>query len=377
MADKTTIYVISPGGTRARGGMGRMLRYFVNEIRRRPDTPEIVILDTYGPGNKLLMPVYFAVSLLRLLAACILGKVDVLHVHVSERGSVLRKFVISAPAVIVGIPVVMHMHGAGFVEFYRSLPSALQRLVSGFLRKCRRVVVLGSFWQAYVVNELRLDPARVVVLHNAVPAPSRPAPLQAPKTDLVPGADCRLIFVGEVGPRKGVPELLEALALSPLQASSWSLKIAGNGAVRQFEALAETKNLKSPRVTFLGWTDEETTRRLLAESDVLILPSHNEGLPMAILEALSYGLAVVTTPVGSIADAIEDGRNGLLVPPGDPAKLSEAIFTLVSDRALRERLGRNARDTFEKNFEIGPYCDRLLALYSELSTRRPHAFNPQ
>ncbi|MDY0884245.1 glycosyltransferase family 4 protein [Dongia soli] len=372
MAGEFTVYVISPGGTQARGGMGRMVRYFVNEIRRREGAPDIVVVDTYGPGSKFLMPVFFLLALLRLSAACMAGKADILHAHVSERGSVLRKFILCLPALLLGIPVIMHMHGAEFVQFYKKLPAPLKNLVCGFLRKCDSVVVLGSAWQEYVVNELKLDPSQIVILHNAVPAPLVGRRAEEPES-----RECRLAFVGEVGERKGIPELIEALAQPRFQVASWSLRIAGNGAVRHFQAVAEKKDLKSPRVNFLGWTDEHITRQLLADSDILILPSHNEGLPMAILEALSYGLAVITTPVGSILDAIDDRQNGLIVPPKNAEKLSDAIFELINDSELRRRLGCSAREKFERHFEIGPYCDRLISLYGEHMTGRVKALGRQ
>jgi glycosyltransferase involved in cell wall biosynthesis len=373
MSDNFTVYVVSPGGTQARGGMGRMVRYFVNEIRRRKDAPEIIVVDTYGPGSKLLMPIFFLLAFLRLSAACIIGKADILHAHVSERGSVLRKFALCAPALMLGIPVIMHMHGAEFVQFYNKLPVAFRNIVRGFLRKCDSIVVLGSSWRDYVVNELKIDRSQVVILHNAVPTPSGIVGAKAASGS----PECRLAFVGEVGERKGIPELIDALGQQRFQTAAWSLRIAGNGAVRHFQIAAEKRNLTSPRVNFLGWTDEHLTQQLLADSDVLILPSHNEGLPMAILEALSHGLAVVTTPVGSILDVIEDRQNGLIVPPKDADKLSDAIFELINDAGLRRRLGRSAREKFERSFEIGAYCDRLLSLYEAHMAGRVKALGRQ
>ena len=373
ISGKFTVYVISPGGTQARGGMGRMVRYFVNEFRRREDTPDLIVVDTYGPGSKILMPAFFLLAYLRLSAACLSGKADILHAHVAERGSVLRKFALCAPALLCRIPVIMHMHGAEFVQFYGKLPVSLKALVRGFLRRCDSIVVLGSWWQEYVIRELELDRSRVVVLHNAVPAPANMASTISPPKP----RECRLVFVGEVGERKGMSELVTALSQPRFQDASWSLRIAGNGAVRHFQAIADERNLRPPRVTFLGWTDEHVTRQLLADSDILILPSHNEGLPMAILEALSYGLAVIATPVGSILDAIEDRQNGLIVPPRDAEKLGDAIFELINDDDLCRRLGRNAREKFERHFEIGPYCDRLLSLYEEHMAGRVKAFGRQ
>jgi glycosyltransferase involved in cell wall biosynthesis len=122
----------------------------------------------------------------------------------------------------------------------------------------------------------------------------------------------------------------------------------------------------SDRVYLPGWQTAEQVHDLLDAADILFLPSHHEGLPMAILEAMASGVAVVASPVGAIPDAIVDGESGLLVPCGDVDALSKAILRLLRDPALRQRLASNARARFERLFTIDRTAAAVATVYREL-----------
>ncbi|BAL79461.1 glycosyl transferase [Bradyrhizobium cosmicum] len=117
------------------------------------------------------------------------------------------------------------------------------------------------------------------------------------------------------------------------------------------------------RVKVPGWLDAEATKRVLRGSDVFVLPSFAENLPMSILEAFAYGLAVVATPVGAVADVIIDGTNGLLVPTGDVDALASALRRLIVDHRLRVALGVAAKADHASKYEIGVYVPRLIEIW--------------
>jgi glycosyltransferase involved in cell wall biosynthesis len=347
------VYVVTPGGTRGRGGIGRLVSY----TARGWDAPgfSLTVLDSYGPGPRAWMPFYFAVAFLRLLIDALRGRVDLVHVNMAERLSVVRKGLVVHVAHALGVPVVLHLHGAEFVEYCRGLSASRRGKVARMMSKADKVVVLGSYWRTFVLQELGMSRDRVTVLHNAVPGP-----------DVVPerdsGGPCRILFLGVVCERKGIDTLLAALALLPGDAAAWQVSIAGAGDVETYRLEAHQRGL-GDRVNFLGWVEEGRARRLLAESDVLTLPSTNEGLPMAILEGMSYGLPVVATPVGSVGDAVVDGETGRLVPVGNPEALAAALRSLVEDRALRRELGQKARRRYETHFEFSAFTTKLAGIF--------------
>jgi glycosyltransferase involved in cell wall biosynthesis len=119
-----------------------------------------------------------------------------------------------------------------------------------------------------------------------------------------------------------------------------------------------------------GWLGEAEVGALCAQADVLLLPSHSEGMAMAVIEGLAHGLAVVTTRVGAHEEAITDGVSGLFVPVGDPAALAATLARLVRDPAERARLSGGARAAYLAGFAIDRYVARLAGFYRALSERR-------
>jgi len=117
------------------------------------------------------------------------------------------------------------------------------------------------------------------------------------------------------------------------------------------------------RVSCPGWLDTTQTAELLAGASVFVLPSYAEGLPMALLEAMSWGLPVIASPVGGIPQVVRQDDNGLLIDPGDVDALSGALRRLLAEPALRQRLGKAARATVEKSFALPAAMARLSEIY--------------
>ena len=117
---------------------------------------------------------------------------------------------------------------------------------------------------------------------------------------------------------------------------------------------------------FAGWVDQAGAAACLAEADALVLPSYDEGLPLVILEALSLGVPVVTTPVGAIPEVLDDGDTALLVPPGDVDALAGALARLAGDAALAARLSERGRALYEREFTLPVFAERVAALHAEV-----------
>jgi glycosyltransferase involved in cell wall biosynthesis len=139
-----------------------------------------------------------------------------------------------------------------------------------------------------------------------------------------------------------VPELLDALAAVPVCQLAWRGVLVSHGPVDTFQTSAERLDL-GDRLSFPGWVDLPTASRLLGDAGSLLLPSHDEGMPTSVLEALSYGLAVICPPVGALPEVIEPEVSGLVVPVRNPDALVGALVRVTSDAGLRQKLGRNAR----------------------------------
>ena len=169
-------------------------------------------------------------------------------------------------------------------------------------------------------------------------------------------------FLGHLSARKGVPRTLGSVGEPVAGRSVMARDARRRRAVDEFRARAAALGL-ADRVAFPGWIDQSAASALCAAADILVLPSHAEGLAMSVLEGLAHGLAVVTTPVGAHAEVIEPEQSGLFMPPGDIAALGAALARVIGDTALRKRLGAGARQRFLDRFEIRSYSVVLSRLH--------------
>ena len=317
-------------------------------------------IDTYGrrvnqAKAQIVMPFYFVQAVARLVHACATRRIALAHVHMASYGSVYRKSVMVTICRVFRVPVVLHIHGGDLDQFCAEIGPVRHRVLRWIVNGVSEVIVLGKYWRNFMVSELAVPRDRVSILYNAVPRP----PLSASK-----GARecCEILFLGMVWREKGIGELLRALSLPVLSGVAWHMTIAGIGDIAGYQEQARRLEI-ADRVDFAGWADESATQRLLERSDILVLPSHFECFPMAVIEAMAYGLAIVVTPVGAVQEAITDDQTGLLVQIGDSEGLARAIRRLLDDPSLRCRLGAQARARFCQSFDLDIFERRIRQIY--------------
>ena len=351
--DSTAVAILTPGDLEHSGGIGRAIGYVVDAWRRNGNGPAVSLIDTRGPAHIAFAPAYFAAALWKLSRH---GELDLLHLNLSSRGSTVRKLIVAVWARASGVPYLIHLHGSRFDRFYRGLPRPARRLVRAMFAGAAQILVLGESWKSFVVDEVGADPAKIAIVYNGVPAPA------LTRRAAAESGPCHLLFLGRLGARKGTPELIAALADPALATVDWRATIAGDGEVESFRMLASAKGV-AERIAFPGWVDRSGVDRLLAAADILVLPSHEEGLPVAVIEALANGIAVVTTPVGALPEVLCDGETALLVAPGDAGALAVALRRLIADPRLRQSIGAAGAEVYRRHFRVEDVAERILALY--------------
>lgn len=313
---------------------------------------EIQHITSHDEGTIIHRVIVFAKCLGAFLTRLLFQPTDVVYIHISDRGSLLRKTIIAIMAFAFGKPVVMHTHGGPFPVTYAGLPQWAQNYLKWVFGKCSAFIVLSDSWKDFYVNTCELDPNRVFVLINPTEIPP-----EIPQRSLKEGK-VTLFFCGRISQQKGAFDLIQAFAQLPSEQKDNSrLIIAGDAGIEAGKKLVESLNLTS-YVTFPGWIDSEQRDKLLADSDLFMLPSYHEGLPMAILEAMSWGLPIITTPVGGIPEVVIEKQNGLLITPGNVQQLSQAMQSLIQNKNLRLSLGKAARET-ATHFDVSSYSCHL------------------
>lgn len=340
-----------PPGSPIKGGIVTSCRLLLDSAFA--ERFELVLLDS----TQRSIPEPGPLTRARLAAARVARFVWLLERHQpqavlafsSQGASFLEKSLCALYARARGVPTVLLMRGGPFMDDVRR-SRAYRALARTLLRVPAAIACQGETWRRFFRDELAVDDARLPVVHNwtarsdymAIPRPVEPAP----------GRPMRILFMAWMDAAKGIFELLDAAAA--LRASDAAppleLHYAGGGAhLEQLRARVAAEGL-GDWVLLHGWVEGAAKAALYQSADVFVLPSYAEGMPNSMIEAMSSGLPVVVTPVGSVPDVIRNGENGLLVPARDAPALREALARLLASPALRRELGeaarRTARDTF-------------------------------
>jgi len=260
-----------------------------------------------------------------------------------------------------GIPHVFTMHGGRY--YANRLRRRLALRAAAMLSDA--VIAVSDVVGERLARDIWLARSRVTTIPNGVPAePSARATLREELR--LPTGAILIVAVGTLFPVKGHRYLLEAVARLTAHHPGLHVAIAGRGDREPLAAFAAALSV-AERVHLLG--PRADVSNVLASADVFALPSLSEGLPLALLEAMFASRPIVASAVGEVPTALEQGRAGVLVPPGDAAALADALDRLLADpedaRALGERAARRAAATYGLERMVSSYTD----LYNAVSSR--------
>jgi len=342
-----------------RGGVASV----VSVLRRHGwfEREDVRYVATHRAGSALDKLGGALAGMARIVLACVGRRPAVVHAHVASRASFMRKSLVLLVARASGCKTIFHLHGAEFREFAtQEAGPLLRRWIRHTLERSSVVIALSESWARFV--EGVAPGARVTVVPNAVPLPDLGLATTAAGGEVAG----RVLFLGRVEAGKGVFDLLAAGAALATSMPHLRLVFGGEGDLDALRRRAAELGIGA-HVELPGWIDAQGREAELARASVFCLPSHAEGLPMAMLEAMAARKAVVASDVGGIPEALHDGDNGLLVPARDAAALAAALARVLGDGALRARLAGRARATIEQAYSTELMCGKLSAIYRELA----------
>jgi glycosyltransferase involved in cell wall biosynthesis len=316
---------------------------------------------SYGTSeNKIVIVFKFLKSLLQLSILLIKDKnIDVVHIHGAAKGSFFRKFVIFfMTKYLFGKKIIFHCHGSEMEKFYLSSPKMVKKMMSEFFNRADVIICLSNSWAVFFKDNF--TPKKLVVLENIVEEALDESIVEHQINKRI-----NFLFMGAVGNRKGIFDLLEVILLHKQELSGkMKLIIGGNGEIKRLNEFIAVNQL-SEIVTYEGWVSGELKNKLFNETDVYILPSYNEGLPISILEAMTYGLPVISTNVGGIPEIITNGINGCLISPGDIEGIYSSLMLFIDTPALCEEYGINTLEIV-KPYYAKNVIPKLESIYKEL-----------
>lgn len=316
---------------------------------------ELRYLSTMEDGSKikkLIVAVKAYAKLGKQMKNC-----DIVHIHMSENASFDRKALFVKKAHKAGKKIIIHEHGAEFKEyFYDQIDEKKRRYIKDIFAMADKVIALSEEWADFFGKNV-CDPEKIEVFHNGVLLP------EYIKEDY---SSSGVLMLGRLGQRKGTYDLLKAAPEVVKAVPDAVFYLGGDGEVEQCKKIVADSGMDQ-HVKFLGWVRDSDRDKYLEQCSVFILPSYNEGMPMSVLEAMSYGLATVSTDVGGIPQVIDQNVCGIMVKPGDVRAITATLIDLLTDEEKKSRLGKAGRDRIADSFNLSKQTDRLIKLYHELS----------
>lgn len=299
-----------------------------------------------------------------------------------ERPSVVHLHLLKARALggiaarLAGVPLVVEtLHGHLLQGYYGAIGArfvlAIERVIGRWLADA--VIALSDGQRQALLRWRIAAPAKIHVVPLGLelePFLADPAAPGSLRRELGIGEDRFVVgAVGRFVPIKGYGVLLRAVQkLAPVIGGQLVVVLVGDGPLRgELEAEAERLRIRH-LVRFLGWRTD--VAHVYPDLDVMVQPSFNEGTPVSLIEAMAAARPVIATRVGGVPDVVDDGRSGLLVPPGDPAALAEAVQRLWRDPVLRRRLGDEGRRAVYPRYGLDRLVAQLTDLYLRLLLRK-------
>lgn len=321
---------------------------------------EITYVESYKDGSKFDKLLKGICSYFHFAKILLFNKPDIVHIHSSFGPSFYRKMPFIYMASVCRIPIVNHIHGADFDEFYVNASESKKKKVKKIYEKCSVLIALSEEWKECLSQIV--SPSKISIVENYSILHE-----DALKQRLERKCNNIVLFLGELGKRKGCYDIPEVIAQVKKSIPDVRFVLAGAGDEvdeKAIEKLIDEENV-SDNVEFPGWVRGDMKDKLLREADVFFLPSYNEGMPMSVLDAMGYGMPVVSTNVGGIPKIVHNGENGYCCKPGDVNTMSLMIIKLLMNQRIREKAEERSVVIVKEKYSLEAHINQIEILYEK------------
>lgn len=351
---KKRICMVVPSFT-AKGGIAAVVDGY--RTSRLLTDYDVQFVETFCDGGKIIKVCKAIKSYFRFLGLLIFWHPHVIHIHSSFGASFYRKLPFIILASWAKKPVINHLHGADFDVFYRNAPQSQKAKIRKAYAKCSVLVALSDEWKQNIGEIVPSDKIVVIENYSTLHVNDVAERMQKPNA-------YQILFLGFIGQRKGcydIPAVVEKVTTILPEAK---FILAGSGEIEHVRGkiLPRLQNC----VKFPGWVRGKEKEELIHESDIFFLPSYNEGMPMSVLDAMGYGMPVVSTRVGGIPKIVREKQNGYLFEPGDTEGMAQAIIRILQEDELRRQLGAGSADIVRNEYSLERHIEKVEAMYQSI-----------
>jgi len=354
------VLVFSPPLDRS-GGIGALFTYAKPHF---PQDVKVTFIDTRGYHKSPVWSMFpLSKAILTLLKYRFQKEVDVVHLNLGARGSAFRKMIIGTIAIkLLQIPTVFQLHAATFEDFFHGLTLILRRWMLLILNDASKILVLGSVSRS-MMERIGCKSHLLEIFQMGVPdlSDKNLSTSHQNRYSERPRENPVILFAGELGERKGLPQTLESL--EPLKNDLPYLIVAGGGDIQIWQQYATSLKISS-RVAFVGLIPYSTIHSYLAEIDAVILPSRAEGLPVSVLECLSAAKTPIVTLSGNLGDYLRS-NNSIIISNPSEGEIRHALisFTELFRLGLCHEFERNAKKLWAEYFDVTKTTLNLVRIW--------------
>lgn len=352
---KKRVLIVGPSITETKGGMATVIKNMLDDrmLNTKYEISYVISHTEKSAVHKILYT-------LKTIKYLILNKnnYDIMHIHCASGASIYRKGIFVYIGKVFRKKIIIHVHGADFDDFYNNSNKLAKNIIRNIFRNCHKIILLSRSWLNYFSENI--TDKNLIVLNNGV--------FTNEYNDYIckDSSFNKFLFLGRLGYRKGTYDIIKALNVIVNKHNIKDIKVlfAGDGEVEKVKKLAEKLNLNK-NVEILGWIDSTDKKKYFKESDFILLPSYDEGLPMALIEGMAAGKILISTYVGGIPDLIKNEKNGFLISAGDIESLTNIMEYVIdsNNKSKMEAIKNNNIKKAKKIYDLSIIHRKLDRLY--------------
>ncbi len=342
-------------GPKRVGGMWTVAEQYINSEAYNKQV-NLRYVATSTNGSMLTRFLYMVLGYIKILWILNTKSIDIVHIHMAEKGSTFRKGRVAKWAKNKNRKVIIHLHAGPFMAWYKTVSTDKQKKIGRIFDCADNVLVLGEFWK----NELKeiIPDNKMRVLYNGVKCPEKnPYDTNAKN----------IVYFGVMRKEKGTYDLINAIKKVDDQLpKDVKVILCGNDLVGDIPETIEKAGLKY-RFDLPGWVSGDKKEEIYKNAMIDVLPSYYEGLSMTVLEAMARGIPVITTNISTMPELIDSGN---MVEPGDVNILASKIIEFAQSIEKRTNISHVEYERARRVFSDKLFIDRTLMVYACLMNNK-------
>jgi len=324
------------------------------------------LLFHIGFTNMFRSALITLIHLIKFPIILIMTKSEIIHINTTDYWVFWESSIYVIISKILSRKTILHIHATTFHKFYNNTNSMIKRFIIKTLKMTDKIIILSSRQKKLYMKFVSKNKLSVILNVTNYKIFQDQSKRKLSESNVI-----KILFIGgEESKRKGIYDVIKAI---PIVVNKFGENILfiflGRCNTNKLTDICKKKNIQK-YVDFQGYVEEPEKIKVMNSSDIFVLPSYAEGLPISILEAMAAGLPIISTPVGSIPDVIKEDLHGYLIDPGDYYTLANKITLLAENSKLRNNMGEINKETILVEYDINLLVNKMSELYNALACSR-------